>query len=235
MLGVRMARTATASAGKAKGPAKRKATPKPPAKKTPTAPAKKRARRSPNGQGKAPDTQAAFLATVQATTPGITADQLAAQFRYDFADVVRMRHFVHEYIKDFNEVNAALRMGYPQDAARHNGALFFGQAYVRLRVGELLASMEAENIVSGAQIIAALWREANAPDVAFSSNSSTRIAALNALAKIKGLMGAAVKKAAATVVQVPGVMLVPFTTDADQWENHARQTQRDLKQAVIDV
>ena len=132
-----MARTATANAGKAKGPAKGAKTPKPPPKQKLTftraprigkvagkaapapvkPPVKPRAPRSKNGQGKAPPVQAALLAKVTEATPGITADQFAANFNVPFDEICRMRHFVHEYIKDFSPTLAALRMGYPEVGA----------------------------------------------------------------------------------------------------------------------
>ncbi len=229
-----MATTATARAGKAKGPAKAKQTPKPPPKKKKPIPAKKRGR-APNGQGKAPAVQASFLATVKADNPAITADTFAAQFNIPFEEVCRLRHFVHEYIKDFNEENAALRMGYPEPSARTTGKVFLGNAFTQLRVGEILDKLEADNVVSGARIVAALWREANAPDVAFSSNSSTRIAALKALARIKGLERPQIEDPNNRIL-TGGIMVVPIALSPDQWGEYAAASQRNLKESTaIDI
>lgn len=249
-----MARTATASAGKAKGPAKGAKTPKPPAKTAPTfkraprigkasvaptpppvkPPLKKRAKK---GQGKAPPVQAALLVAVKEATPGITADQFAASFNVPFEEVCRMRHFVHEYIKDFNPTLAALRMGYPDTGAGTVGSLLLGNAFTQLRIGELLDAMEAEAIVSGSRIVAGLLKEANAPDVAFSSNASTRIAAWKALAKIKGLDAPKVPdKPGLPLAMLGGVMLVPIATHPDEWGKFAAASQRALKESTaIDI
>lgn len=231
--------SASARAGGTKGSARKAArkTPRKAAKKaakktTKKKTARKRAKkRAPKGQGKDPQTQANLLATVKAEDPGITAEALALKLNMPFEDVGRLRYFVHEYIKDFSEERAALRMGYPADSATSTGRLLLYHAYTQLRITEILEKADAENIVTGAAIVAALWREANAPDVAFSSNSSTRIAALKELAKIRGLT-APKPKLPTGGVGLGGVMVVPFTMHPDQWEEHARQTQRELKEAV---
>lgn len=216
-----MARTATARAGKAKGPAKAKKTPKPPPKK--------RAKRAPKGQKTTPKESANFLATVKELHPGITSDAFAELYKVPFEDVARMRHFVHEYIKDFDAFNAALRMGYPQDSAASTGRLLLYHSFTQLRLQEILAKTEAEAVVSAGQIVAAVWREANRPD-SLCANSSSRISALGLLARIKGLT--APKGSAPTHAPNGGVMIVPVAIHPDEWENHARQTQRELKNAV---
>lgn len=147
---------------------------------------------------------------------------MAEQFKIPFEDVCRMRHFVHEYIKDFNEENAALRMGYPDGSAKSTGKVLLFHSFTQLRVGEILDKMEAENVVSGARVVAALWREANAPDIAFSSNASTRISALRALAKIKGLERPTIEDPNNRIL-TGGIMIVPIAVSADQWGNTRRQ------------
>lgn len=229
-----MARTATARAGKAKGPAKAKKTPKPPPPiKTPKRP--KKPGRKPTVDAKTPDTQAAFLATVKADNPGITSEELAIKFAIPFEEVCRLRHFVHEYIKDFNEENAALRMGYPDGSAKSTGKLLLFHSFTQLRVSEILAKMEVDAMLSGSVIIAGLLREANAPDVAFSSNASTRIAAWKALAKIKGLERPKLEDPNNRIL-TGGIMIVPIAVSADQWGEYAAASQANLKQSTaIDI
>lgn len=229
-----MARTATARAGKAKGPAKGAKTPKPPPK-TKQPPAPKKPGRKRRVTTKAPEAQQAFLATVKADNPGITADELAAKFGIPFEEVCRMRHFVHEYIKDFNEENAALRMGYPDISARSTGKLLLYHSFSQLRISEILSKMEVDAMLSGSMVVAGLLREANAPDVAFSSNASTRIAAWKALAKIKGLDRPTVEDPNNRIL-TGGIMVVPIALSPDQWGEYAAASQRNLKESTaIDV
>lgn len=218
-----MARTATARAGNAKGTGKAKKTPKPPPKK--------KAKRAPNGQGKNPKTQTTFLALVRAENPGITSAEFADKFKVPFEDVANMRHFVHEYIKDFNPTNAALRMGYPEEAAASNARLFLYHSFTQLRLSEIFAEMDADAMVSGGQIVAGLLREAHAPD-SLCANSSTRISAWKELARIKGLTNPKPPPPPGGFAPASGVMFVPVASHPDEWETHARETQRALKEAV---
>lgn len=210
--------TATAKRGGGKGT---KEPPKPPAKKKP---------RAKNGQGKKPEAQATFLATVKAENPGITSDELAIKFNMPLEEVARMRGFLVEYMKDFNAENAALRMGYPDVSAASTGKLLLYHSFTQLRLQELLDLAEVDSLITPSRIVAGLVKEAHAPDVPFSSNSSTRISALKELAKIKGMMNPKPKE---ETVHVKRIMYVPVATN---WEEGARASQKALKAStLIDV
>lgn len=203
---------ATATAKRAKG----KGTKKPPEPKKKRAPRKN----SPVGQ-------ATFLQTVKAENPNITSDELAERFKMTLEEVSRMRGFLVEYMKDFNEENAALRMGYPDMSAKATGKLLLYHSFTQLRLQELLDRAEVDALVTPSRIVAGLIKEANAPDVAFSSNASTRISAWKELAKIKGMLNPKPKD---TAPKVRRIMYVPVSPD---WETGARASQKSLKASVV--
>jgi len=91
--------------------------------------------------------------------------------------------------------------------------------------------MEADAIVGASTIMAGLLREANQPD-SFCANSSSRIKAWQTLAKIKG-MDAPRAPAPKDATPGGGVMLVPIAVHPEEWEEHARRSQKELKNAVI--
>jgi hypothetical protein len=133
-------------------------------------------------------------------------------------------------MKDFNAENAALRMGYPDVSAASTGKLLLFHSFTQLRLQELLDRAEINSLISPSRIVAGLVREANAPDVPFSSNSSSRINALKELAKIMGLNNPKPKDEAP---QVKRIMYIPVSNN---WEEGARESQRRLKEStVIDV
>jgi Terminase small subunit len=234
--------TATAKAGAGKARAKPKPKPKPPTKKTARKAAKKAAKkkaatkRAPRKPPKTPARAANHLATIKQAYPGITSEEVVALYNMPPEEVLKRRAFVHEYVKDFSERNAAMRMGYPEETALSTGKILLYHAFTQLKVSEILDRAEAQDVVSSARVVAALWREANAPDVPFSSNSATRIAALKELAKIKKLTGPASGGVTPANSGFGGVMIVPAYVSPADWEEHARKTQTELKEAVcIDV
>lgn len=192
---------------------------------------KKRARKpSPNAKSK--QAQEKFLLAAKAENPYITADELAIKYAIDPEDVLKMRVFVHEYLKDFDPVNACIRMGYDYAAAKGASQLMLMHSFTQLRLSEVMATLEADSVVSGGQVMARLWKEANLGDNA--SNSVARIMALKELARIKQMGSAGSNKP----VRVSGVMLVPvLDNDAENaaWEDKAKASQAALKEGSIDV
>lgn len=220
-----MAATAKAKAGTAKGT---KTNPKPPPKKKARNPRKKKFTAA------SAQTHANILAEVKQAHPGISSSDFALVYKITPEEVFRMRYFVHEYLRDFNVKNAALRMGYNEATAYDTGYIFLNHSFTQLRLQEVMDEMDAEKIVSSSQIVSALWKESNKSDTVRDgcsmSNSSTRISALSQLAKIKGLT--APKGVTPTETPHGGVMLVPFYVAPDDWENSAKQSQHALKKSV---
>ena len=94
-----------------------------------------------------------------------------------------------------------------------------------------MADLEVDSVVSGGQIMAKLWQEANTGGA---SNSVSRIMALKELARIKQMGSTANNKP----VKVSGVMIVPFTEGdsvVESWEDRAKASQAALKEGSIDV
>lgn len=174
--------------------------------------------------------QATILELARIEDPQITSDQLAIRLKMSDTDISKMRGFLIEYMRDFSEFNAAMRMGYPEASAASTGKLHLYNSYTQLRLQELLDRAEHDAMINSSRIIAGLMREANALDVPFSSNSSTRISAWKELAKIKGLTA---PKAPEQGPLVRRVMLVPLS---ENWESEARKSQTALRQSTaIDV
>lgn len=234
--------TGTAKPGVRKGTAKKRARAKksPPKKKAAKKVAKKTAKRRKRNGGNnvGPKDASAALIELQQKHPGISSDDYVLQYKIPLEEVFRMRTFISEYLKDWNAKNAAIRMGYPEKEADTPARLLLNHTFVQLRIQEFLAEAEADAICSTGQIMAALWKEGNAPDKVLNgcvmSNSASRTSALKECARVRG-MGAA-KAPGAGGMAANGIFIVPVAATPDEWESMARKTQGELKQAVtVDI
>lgn len=90
--------------------------------------------------------------------------------------------FVSEFIKDFNGIRAASRVGASDPVALWRR--MERCSYVQRAVGRALDKWEAGSMVTRDHVVAGLWREAN--DF-ISGNAGSRVAALGKLAKVMGL------------------------------------------------
>jgi len=96
--------------------------------------------------------------------------------------------FVSSYLEDFNEVRAAIRIGYAESYAREFGPRFMREPYVLNKLAEeqkrlgITDDKDRERI----QIIAMLKREAMR-DNAQGGTGSSRVSALVQLSKILGI------------------------------------------------
>lgn len=197
-------------------------------------PKKKAAKKTkrPTVKDKRPARQEAFLELAKAENPGITSDELAVKYNIAQEDVMKFRLFIHEYLKDFNETKACLRMGYDLNSAKAAAKMLFLHSFTQLRLTEVMSELEAESIVSGAEIMLGLKKEACLGED--DSNSSGRIAAWKELARIKRMGVAASNKPQL----VQGVMLVPMIvseTPVKSWEDKAKASQAALKEGSIEV
>lgn len=191
----------------------------------------KRPKRPPAKDRKPPKEKKDPLAIVRELHPTITAEEFSVKFFLSVEEKFRLQGFALEYLKDFNITQAACRMGYAYELAYQFGTQMLHHSYTQLRLSEMIAEMTADKVVSVQQVIARLWQEANAPDVAFSSNASTRISALTSLAKILRL-GEPKPPAPPSGFVPAGVMIVPMAASPDEWGQLARQSQKALKEST---
>lgn len=222
--------TATAKRGRGKG-----------TKEPAPAPKKKRPRAK-NGQGKQPATQQAFLLSVKADNPLITADEFALKFNLPPDEVARHRAFCLQFLLDYNVKGAALRMGYPEATAYDTGRLMLGYAFSQLFISECQRAATVESVVSHGQIMAKAWEEANRGDTikdgCVMTNSGTRLSALTLAARIAGLLNPKPKEEAPVIRRIMYVAAPALQTaqSPEQWGTVAKTSQKALKAStVIDI
>lgn len=172
--------------------------------------------------------QREHLAIVRNQNPTITSDEYALQFGLSIQDTTRLKGFALEYLKDFNATQAAMRLGYDPAIAGNTGCLLLNNCYTQILLSERISQATEGEIVNTRQVIAELWKEANAPDKAFSANAATRIKALEVLAKILRL-GQNAPPPKDLLASSSGVMLVPMAVDPAEWGRIAQDQQKALK------
>lgn len=139
--------------------------------------------------------------------------------------------FVKEYLKDYDAVGAAIRVGYPRSIAKEYAVRFMDEPYVARKI-EKLEGSPVENLTEEEfqkKIIAGLWREAN--NFGLGATHPGRIAALAKLAQLKGMEPAARVKneiTGADGAPLAGTFVLPGLMTPDQWEAAAAQQQADL-------
>lgn len=142
----------------------------------------------------------------------------------------RRHKFLAEYIKDFNGTAAIFRLGYTCSSATARGRAcrWLAEPYTSHQLGVMMAKMDEGAIVDRKEVLVGLKREANAPDVPFSSNATTRIQALRSLGKILGME---ITKVEGNMTVNGGVMAVPFVSP-ESWGKEAKRSQESLKKEV---
>jgi hypothetical protein len=167
-------------------------------------------------------------------TVDLDAKEAAEFANQDFSHLqlsmrARRDRFIQEYIKDFNGSAAIRRMGYLSKSPGTRAYEWLNEPYTQWKLGQVLAKLDEKAIVTRTEILMGLKREANADDVPFSSNASTRISALRALAKILGME---ITKVEGNMTLNGGVMAVPFAGSLDEWEAQSKKSQSKLKTDV---
>lgn len=139
---------------------------------------------------------------------------------------LRRDKFIVEYLKDHNAALAAIRAGCSA-ASGNAGYSMLNEPYVQQKLSKIFESMTEANIISSTHIVAGLIREANYQGVGASHGA--RVAAWNALAKIRGLEA----PAKVDVNVNGGVMLVPMMAKStEDWEITVAKEQAKLKDDV---
>lgn len=133
--------------------------------------------------------------------------------------------FVLEYVKDFNGTQAMVRCGHTNpNTARTQASLLLREPYVARALDIFIRKCEVDAVVTRQQVLAALWREANAP----SNFEGVRVTALSKIATMLGMDKAPKQNGEDVTAKQLGIMLVPVMNVAD-WQSSALQTQADLK------
>lgn len=139
---------------------------------------------------------------------------------------LQCEQFARQYIIDFNQKRAALRMGYNEAASNTMGNKIFWHAYTQAYLVALIRGMEETTIVGRNEVLAGLLREAHS--YGMDSSSMTRIAAWKEIAKILGMYVARIEISANSSC----VMEVPLVRDVNEWEQISSVSQGLLMEAA---
>lgn len=139
---------------------------------------------------------------------------------------LKYQDFAVEYLRDMDPTLAWLRVGGKPKSAHVRGRQVLRTPYVQSLIQRVIDETEQENLVSGKQIIMALWREANY--MGEDGGAGSRVRALMGLARIKKMDVQVIEKS----VKKTHVMHVPMAVDADTWGQAAAQSQAALKSDV---
>lgn len=122
--------------------------------------------------------------------------------------------FVEEYLKDYDQLGAAIRLGYSEAFASQYATKFMAEPYVRNAITdrEEELGLSTEEAQHRRRIVAGLYREANSR---FNSGSA-RVAALGQLAKIVG-------------IEAPVKSEVNLKTDAPKLEHLSIEDLEEIK------
>lgn len=137
--------------------------------------------------------------------------------------------FVSEYLLDYDQTAAAIRIGFSASFAATYAENFMQEPYVRKRIAEMQTALtedeKLEADLDRRRIRAGLMREAHYRGPG--SSHAARVAALGKLANIRE-MDAPVK-IKSDVTHRGGVMMVPGIANFDEWEKAAQASQTDLQ------
>lgn len=145
---------------------------------------------------------------------------------YPLHTKLTLETFARQYIVDFNQKRAALRMGYTELLAGTQGHKLFWHPYTQAYLVALIRGLEEHTIVGRNDVLAGLLREAHA--YGGDSSSMTRIAAWKEIAKILGMYVAKIEISQNS----SGVMEVPLVRDVNEWEQIASVSQGLLMEAA---
>jgi len=141
------------------------------------------------------------------------------------------RAFVHEYLRDYNATNAALRCGYDIAFAAEVAEGFLRETYTqRIKLNKEEESPTVERQVEICNVsFNRLFGEAGAAY----NNAQVRVAATGNLLKMLGADSPTGKPSVLDDEVQGGVMVVPeMPGDSKQWETKSHQSQKKLKEEV---
>lgn len=137
--------------------------------------------------------------------------------------------FVEEYLIDFDQTAAAIRIGFSASFAQTYAEKFMTEPYVRKKISDMQTAMAEDEKIEAEldrrRIRAALMREAH-----YRGPGSSHSARVNALAKLASIRDMdAPTKIKADLSLRGGVMLVPAIANLEEWEKAAQASQTDLQ------
>jgi phage terminase small subunit len=151
--------------------------------------------------------------------------------QYNFREKLLRDFFINEYLVDYDQVAAAVRVGYGKQYAQEMSVCFMNEPYVVRKIKEReQTTTEADPEVVRNRILAGLYREANYNGPG--SSQAARVAALSKLASLYG-MDPAIRSQQELLhkqqmVDGSGTIIVPGLMTEEQWEEAASKQQEAL-------
>lgn len=147
--------------------------------------------------------------------------------QYSYREKALRDFYVREYLTDYDDIAAAVRIGYPKSVAKEYAKRFMNEPYVLREIQRLEGSLESTEDPEAAKkrVIAGLIREANYRGPG--SSQSARVAALSRLATLY-CMDPAQNKPKDEVPEGEGTFVVPGLMTPEQWAEAAAKQQDDL-------
>lgn len=140
--------------------------------------------------------------------------------------------FVVEYLTDYDQYKAAIRIGYAPAYAKDFSQRFMLEPYVlkKIREAEGGTTDDLDVEVQKRMIVTALWKEAK--NMGVGSSQAARVAALSKLSAFYGMDAPKVSKQELTGADgMPlgsGVFVVPGMVTAEEWAKQAEAQQEEL-------
>jgi hypothetical protein len=137
--------------------------------------------------------------------------------------------FVNEYMVDFDQKAAAIRVGFLPSFAEQYASVFMQESYVQQKIAEKQKESATDEKVESEEtkrrIRAALLRESNYRGPG--SSHAARVGALGKLTQIYGME--APIKTLQELTHKGGVMMVPAIASIEDWEKAAQLIQEKLR------
>lgn len=161
-------------------------------------------------------------------TAGFWTSEAAAQELSEKEKVLRNK-FVDEYLLDFDQTAAAIRVGFSASFAQTYAEKFMQEPYVRKRIADMQTALAQDEKLEAEQdkrrIRAGLLREAHYRGPG--SSHAARVSALGKLATIRD-MDAPIKLKT-DVTMRGGVMMIPAIANIEEWQMAAQASQENLQ------
>ena len=151
---------------------------------------------------------------------------------YSYREKALRDFFVKEYLGDYDDVAAAVRIGYPRSVAKEFAKRFMNEPYVLRQIQKLEGGSIANDDPDAERkrIIAGLKREANYRGPG--SSQSARVAALSKLATLYE-MDPKDKKPEENENPLEGAFVVPGVMSPEQWAEAAKTQQEALVDSTV--